>query len=221
MHGILLRELNGNVDMEQNKYDEKQQRLQDYQEQYRRLQAEGYTAKDCTISVLRANVMAFVTAGPFVVIAVALYLSKWAGDTFSLTANLPGMLLFLAMLAVSIPMHEGLHGAAWSLVAKNGWRSIRFGVMRPSYTPYCHCKEPLGFFGYLFGALMPFAVLGVGTLVIAYLTGSAFFLAASAINLLAAGGDTTLVLMMLPYTKAQFLDHPFACGFTAFTKAGL
>ncbi len=204
--------------MKHQKYDEKQQRLQEYQEQYQRLVMEGYMAKDCTISVLRANVMAFVTAGPFAVLAVVLYLSKWAGDTLSLTANLPGMLLFLAMLAVSIPVHEGLHGLAWSVVSKNGWRSIRFGVMRPSYTPYCHCKEPLGFFGYLFGALMPFMVLGAGTFVIAYLTGSGFFLAASVINLLAAGGDTTLALMMLPYTKAQFLDHPSECGFTAFCK---
>ena len=203
--------------MKREKYDEKQERQKNYQEQYAKLIANGYEAVDCTIGVVKANLMAFVTAGPFAVLAVILYAAKWNTDT-SLMVDLPGMGFFLLVLLLSIPVHECLHGAAWSMVSENGWKSIRFGVMRPSYTPYCHCKEPLGFFEYLFGALAPFLVLGVGTFLVAYFLHSPFWLLLSAINLLSAGGDTTLVCMMLPYTKAKFLDHPSQCGFTAFIR---
>ncbi len=204
--------------MKREQRNEKQERADNYRKQYERLVADGYTAKDCTISVLKANIMALVTAGPFAVLAVVLYLSKWGGDAITLSADFASLGLFLLAFIVSIPVHEGLHGLAWSLVSKNGWKSIRFGVMRPSYTPYCHCKEPLGFFGYLFGALAPFLVLGAGTFLIGYFSGNPFWILFSAINLLAAGGDTTLVFLMLPHTKAQFLDHPSECGFTAFVR---
>ncbi len=198
--------------------DEKRERLNDYQEQYGRLIAEGYTAKDRTISVLKANVMALVTAGPFAVLAVVLYLNKWGGNAFSFDVNLVSVGLFVLAFIVSIPLHEALHGFAWSLVAKNGWKSIRFGILRPSYTPYCHCKEPLGFWAYLFGALTPFLALAVGAFLSSYASGSLFWLLFSVVHFIAAGGDTTLVCMMLPYTKAQFLDHPSECGFTAFVE---
>ena len=204
--------------MRHEKRDEKQERLHDYQEQYNRLIAKGYTAKDRTIGVIKANLMAFVTAGPFAVLAVVLYLSKWVGEAFSFGADFVSMALFLLVFLVSIPVHEALHGLAWSLVAKNGWKSIRFGILRPSYTPYCHCKEPLKFWAYLFGALTPFLVLAVGAFLVSYSSGSLFWLLFSVVHFIAAGGDTTLVCMMLPYTKAQFLDHPSECGFTAFVR---
>ncbi len=198
--------------------DEKQERLRDYQEQYGRLITEGYTAKDCVISVLKANIMAMVAAGPFAVLAVVLYLSKWGGETFILEVDFVSVALFLLAFLISIPVHEVLHGLAWSLVSKNGWKSIRFGILRPSYTPYCHCKEPLGFGAYLFGAVTPFLILGVATFLLSYTSGCLFWLLFSIVHFIAAGGDATLIFMMLPYTKAKFLDHPSECGFTAFVR---
>lgn len=206
--------------MKQDKRDEMQERIADFRNQYEQLVAEGYTAKDCIISILKANVMALVTAGPFAVLAAVLYYLKWGGNTLTLSADVTSLGMLLLALIISIPVHEGLHGLAWSLVAKNGWKSIRFGVMRPSYTPYCHCKEPLGYFEYLFGALAPFLVLGVGVFLIGYFSGRPFWVTFSMINFLAAGGDTTLALLMLPHTKALFLDHPSECGFTAFERNG-
>ncbi len=58
-----------------------------------------------------------------------------------------------AMLLLSIAAHELLHGLGWSRYAKNGWKSIKFGVNWKFFTPYCHCNEPLQLNHYRIGSV--------------------------------------------------------------------
>lgn len=200
----------------------KQRMLANYEEQKSRFAKEGYEERQEIISVLKANLMAFVTAGPFAVLEIVIWIlvrMRDAGEG-SWTGN--DLLAFWAMFFASIFIHELLHGVGWSIFAKGKWKSIHIGMMWEVLTPYCHCKEPLRPKEYLVGAVMPFAVLGVGVFIAALASGNGLLCALSVVNILSAGGDTTLICMLFPYLKknnvSYMLDHPTECGFTAFIK---
>ncbi len=198
----------------------KQQIIANYEEQKQRYLEEGYEEKSEVISVLKANVMAFVTAGPFVILGVLLWiLAKRHG---TITGHIYDSILFLLLFLLTVFIHEVLHGVGWSLSTKKKWKSIYLGMMWEYLTPYCHCKEPLTPRQYLIGGLMPFAVLGIGLYVVAFITGSHMLLALGLLNILCAGGDTTIACMLFKYLKQNgncyILDHPTECGFVAFIK---
>ena len=175
----------------------------------------GYTAEEKTISVLKANVMAFVTAGPVAVIFGIIYgaLVPWKDIEFSLSASL----WLLGAFAASVFVHEWLHGLGWGLFCRDK-SSISYGVMWKMLTPYCSCSEPLRTGAYAFGGLMPFMVLGIGLFAVSLAVQSRFLLYTSLINILSAGGDTTIALMLPKYKNAYIIDHPTQCGFVALTK---
>lgn len=138
----------------------KQKILENYEQKKQQYLDEGYQEHVEVISVVKANVMAFVTAGPFVVIGLFLWIWFQRGNIIFM--NLTGSIIFLIMILVSMFIHEVLHGIGWFPWTKNGWQSIYLGIMWEYVTPYCHCKEPLKPRQYLIGGLMPFLVLGVG-----------------------------------------------------------
>lgn len=194
--------------------------VDNYEKQKREYAEAGYEEHQETITIVRANVMAFVTAGPFCVLAILLWrlLAHLRPET-DYSFHIIGF--FVVMLAL-IGIHEVLHGVGWSIGAKNGWKSIYIGMMWESLTPYCHCKEPLKPRQYLLGVLMPFVVLGAGLYIAAWVSGSYMLFLLSVFNMLAAGGDTTLAWMERKYLKQNesclILDHPTDAGFIAFIK---
>lgn len=199
------------------KNKEEQARFENFDRQKARLIAEGYKENIGVISIVKANIMAFVTAGPFAVLSLVIYMLVWREATLNMTLK-NGIIFIVAMFA-SIVVHEMIHGITWSLFCKGKWKSIHFGIMMDSLTPYCHCKEPLKFGGYILGGLMPFLVLGVGVCTVGILMENFLVTFIGAFNILSAGGDTTIALMLLKYRNAVIIDHPNECGFIAFTKA--
>lgn len=195
---------------------EVQERIDSYQMLCNRLETEGYRKQECTISVLKANIFALLTAGPIAFLGIFLYFRKW--NAMSFTFRGAELLVCFLILIAMIPIHELIHGAAWSLFCRDGWRSIRFGMMWKSLTPYCHCKEALAVIPYLIGGLAPFFVLGVLLFLIAFGTGNPYLLWLSVFNLVSAGGDTTIALMLIGRRRSLIIDHPIKCGFTAFEK---
>jgi hypothetical protein len=193
-----------------------ERRVANYEKRRQELAEQGYTEHIGVISVLRANVMVFVTAGPLALLVFVLYLLRWG--EYSHRFALAESLLFILLMIVSIPIHEVLHGLAWSLCCREGWKSIYIGVMWNKLTPFCNCMEPLNRRSYLFGALAPLVVLGILPGCASLLWQSPLILLLSAYNILAAGGDTTISLMLRKYKGALFLDHPTECGFAAFRK---
>ncbi|MCC3863577.1 DUF3267 domain-containing protein [Terrisporobacter petrolearius] len=176
----------------------------------------GYKENLGTISVIKANIYALFTAGPIALICFIIYIRKWGGIFLEFTPAT--ILLFFISIILCIVIHEFLHGITWSLFCKNGFKSINFGVMWKSLTPYCHCKEPLNFKAYLTGGLMPLLILGILLFIVSFFTGNSLLMNLSMINILCAGGDTTIALLLCKYKDALFIDHPTDCGFIAFTK---
>jgi hypothetical protein len=193
-----------------------ERRVANYEKRRKELAEQGYTEHIGVISVLRANIMALVTAGPLALLVFVLYLLRWG--EYSRQFTLADSLLFLLLMVVSIPVHELLHGFVWSLCCREGWKSIYLGVMWNKLTPFCNCMEPLNRRSYLFGALAPLVVLGILPACASLLVQSPLLLLLSVFNILAAGGDTTIALMLRKYKGALFLDHPTDCGFAAFRK---
>lgn len=191
-----------------------------YKIQKQKFLADGYEERQETISVLKANLMALVTAGPIVVIQFVIWIlaEKQAEGLF----NLRNIILLWVLLVVLIFVHELLHGLGWGIWTEKKWKSISLGIMWESFTPYCHCKEPLKPKQYLFGCLTPFLVLGIGMFILSLATGNPVIFVLGVINTLSAGGDTTIACMLFKYLKYRegcyILDHPTDCGFIAFVK---
>ena len=194
----------------------KQMRIDNREMQSAILRSQGYQEYVGIISVVKANVMAFVTAGPFAVIAVMIYLLVWRKIDFNFT--LPFILLLLGGLIISIPAHEFLHGLTWHFFCREKWRSIRFFVIWEYLTPCCHCKEPMTYGRYILGAIMPLLVLGLGIGAAGILLQNSLLLWIGVLNIISAGGDTTIICISLRYRNCLMLDHPTECGFIAFRK---
>ena len=107
-----------------------------------------------------------------------------------------------------------IHGLTWACFAKNGWKSISFGVWWKVLTPYCHCNEPMPIPNYMIAAMMPCIVLGVIPAVVALFIGSLPMLAWGIFFIAAAAGDIWMTwLLTKENPKSMVLDHPSEAGF--------
>jgi hypothetical protein len=189
--------------------------IENYENQKNQMLKLGYEEHVNTISILKANLMVFITAGPFAIIIISIYLALWKSIIFEI--NFSHLIILLAIF-ISIPIHEFIHGFTWHFFCNKKWKSIHFGVLWKALTPYCHCKEPLNFNQYILGGLMPFLTLGLVISLIAIISGSSLILFIGLFNILVSGGDTTIAYKLLKHRKSKIIDHPTKCGFIAFAK---
>ena len=198
---------------------EMQERLENTRRLSEQLATEGYVEKPAVISIVKANIMAFVTAGP---IALAFGIAFWLmnRDVELWRAFGKYSLWYCLLLILTTVIHEGLHGLGWVTFCKEKWKSIRFGVMWDSLTPYCHCKEALSVWQYYIGLFLPLLVLGIGISTASLLTHNALLMFVGVTNIVMAGGDTTIAWLLTRFIgkKAKILDHPNQCGCMAFVK---
>lgn len=192
-----------------------EKQVQNFQNLTKTLSIEGYRQENAIVSALKANVMAFVTAGPFMMLFGILF------HILHGEVEPPGYSIILLWL-VSIPVHELLHGISWFLFCKNRWkRSIHFGIMWSALAPYCHCSEVLSIWQYYIGLLMPFWILGILVSAASIVVGSQFWLYIGIFNILLAGGDMAIACVLFKFIgkKVQVLDHPSECGCAVFVKS--
>ena len=197
------------------------ERMEEYTQLREKLTAEGYTEHKAVISILKANVVGCAIALPLIILFsllfVILALEKDTTIFDSIVRN--EMFLFLTII-VSIPIHELLHGAGWILFCKDGRKSINFGFMWKSLTPYCHCSEALRLAHYYIGLIAPFFFLGIIPCVVSLFNGSVFLLLFGFFGIIGAGGDLAIGCTIFKYIgkNALLLDHPSECGCAVFTK---
>ena len=187
----------------------------------------GYEAKDLTIGLVYANVMAFVLAMPIIGCFAAVYMinnsEQFLEFSISIDANLyiklaiAFIILFLLVVA-----HELIHGITWSMFTKKGWKSISFGFIAKYMTPYCTCDEALKKGQYIIGGLMPTIILGIFPAIVSVLTASLILFEISILMILLGGGDLTITMKLLMF-RAQnkevlCIDHPYRAGLVAFVK---
>jgi hypothetical protein len=125
-----------------------------------------------------------------------------------------GLSLFiLAITIFGIVIHELIHGFCWGIYAKNGFKSIKFGVVWKMMTPYCHCKEKLQVKQYIIGAIMPGVVLGLIPTVYAVINDNFGIFLLGVFFTMAAGGDIIMVYLLRNEKMNNLVqDHPSEMG---------
>lgn len=200
--------------------ESEQKRKKLYEEKKKELLAQGYEEKDLTIGVVYANIMAFVLGLPIIILLLILFIYKNQSGIY--TFSIYGPVVFLIIFAVLVVVHELIHGLFWAIYAKNHLKSIEFGFMISSLTPYCCCKDMLTKPQYIVGGIMPTVLLGIVPAVISIFTGSLFWFIMGELMILAGGGDLTILLKLLRYKSKKeeilYMDHPYECGLVVFER---
>lgn len=172
------------------------------------------------IDLVKANYFALaLTLGAMIVFGVP-FLAIW-GKTLSHSLvevvvgnNKLNWIWALGAVVLGIIGHELIHGLTWAVFAPSHWRSISFGVMWKTLTPYCHCDAPLRRRAYLWGALMPCVVVGIIPAVVSLCNGSLAWLAWGVFFIGAAAGDIWMSWLLLKERPGcMVLDHPSEAAF--------
>lgn len=183
----------------------------------KQLQEEGYEEKDRTFSSTRAMVQGVLYALPFVVVFGFLYRFLLIDRAhLTETVGLSFYIMLLVIIAVSVVIHELLHGIGWSVSSGKGWKVVRFNIN--AMMPSCACKAALEKKQYLTGVLTPFAVLGIGSLIFLFLYPGTASLLTMLTNFVAAGADLMIAHNVLKERESLIVDHPTEAGYISFYK---
>lgn len=170
--------------------------------------------QDCTVSMLTANLLVLVSAGPIAALLGGLYALRWGAPALAHGVwSLLDPWVFLATVIPGILAHELIHALAWARAARRPFRDIQIGIQWRAVSPYAHPKEPMLVGPYRIGALMPAVCLGFLPAGLGILTGWSLLMAWSLVFVLAAGGDF-VVLWLIRSVPADRLveDHPTRAG---------
>lgn len=181
------------------------------------LKAKGFREKDGTIPAGRATVLGLLCALPFVLALGLLY--RFALRERAHLAEAGGLsfyLMFIAILAASVVVHELLHGIGWAVASGKGWQAVRFHAS--AMMPSCACKAALQKNAYLAGVLAPFAVLGVASILFVLAYPGTVSLLTLLVNFTAAGADLLIALHVLREGDCLIADHPTQAGYIAFYR---
>ena len=182
------------------------------------LKANGFREKDVTIPSGKAMVLGIVYALPFVITLGLLYrfllierahLSEVGGLSF--------YIMFIAIIAISVVIHELLHGIGWAISSGKGWKVVRFNIN--AMMPSCACKVALKKKSYLTGVLAPFVILGLGSTLFVFVYPGTVSLLTLMVNFIAAGADLLIAVNVLREGNCLIADHPTEAGYIAFYKS--
>ncbi len=181
------------------------------------LKASGFRKKDVTIPPGKAMVLGIVYALPFIITLGFLYrfilierahLSEVGGLSF--------YIMFITIIAISVVIHELLHGIGWAISSGEGWKVVRFNIN--ALMPSCACKVALKKQAYLIGVLAPFSVLGSGSILFVFVYPGTVSLLTLMVNFIAAGADLLIAFSVLREGNCLIADHPTKAGYIAFYK---
>ncbi len=177
---------------------------------------------DASISLVRANLLAVALIPLLGVLVLVPYALLWGipgletsgeGVAFRFRSPVESTVLFIALLFGAIVVHELLHGVAFFLIGKIPRAKIGFGVKWLTFTPYCHCAEPMPANAYRWAVALPTLVLGAIPGLLGLLFGN-FLLAFWAVIMLVSGsGDLAILWAIRSVPGAAIVcDHPSRAG---------
>ena len=185
---------------------------------------ENYKKEKLTIDLVKANLFGLIVMIPIILVyGIPFYLIHVKNSaSFNITEILESIkpiaifgysALFFIVFIVGVILHELIHGITWAIFAKQGFKSIKFGVIWKMLTPYCHCKEPLSVKHYMLGAIMPAIVLGFIPAIYGLVFGDFVILIFGAFFTLAAAGDFLIInLIRKENWNSLVQDHPSEVG---------
>ncbi len=209
------------MDKDKRKLTEKELKRKEYFEKLTlEMQQKGYKTKDMIINIQQANYLGILSMLPFMILTFLIYRNVNGFDLEGISLVF-AVAVFLIFLCLAI-LHELIHGITWGIFAKSHFRSIDFGIIWSSFSPYCTCSEPLGKWQYLLGAAMPTLILGGVAAVIAVMTNQLLLFFLAEFMILSGGGDFLIILKILLYRtnkkECVYCDHPYECGLVVFER---
>ena len=196
---------------------DEQKRLNLFNDTAEKLREDGYTANQLTVSAVKANVIGLLLgmalSFPFIILYFVFNLEGF---------ETPPIVVILLIFAVGIIIHEMVHGLTWSLFTKGKFKSIAFGFVLRSLTPYSSCKEPLRTGQYIAGLLMPCLIVGIIPTVLSVIIGNPTLFIPGILMIMSAGGDLLILMQIITRKRKSkdvlFLDHPTELGLVCFEK---
>ena len=180
---------------------------------------ENYKKEKLTIDLVWANVFGILILIPIVLMFGLPFYFIW-GPQIEIKQFLDsaGPLIFGIMI-LGIVLHELIHGITWAKFAKEGFKSIKFGVLWKMLTPYCHCKEALNVRQYIIGAISPAIIMGIVPAIIAIMIGNLGLLIFGIFFTMAAGGDFLILNLIRKENSSDLVqDHPSEAGCYIYRK---
>lgn len=187
----------------------------------------GYVKEERFIDLYKANIFALFLFIPIILLYTLPFYLIWERNEnpFVFIKNmleitsLSSALIGVLIVVIGVVVHELIHGITWSCYTKNGFRSIKFGVLLKMLTPYCHCKEPLRIRQYIIGALMPSIILGIIPIIYAWYSGNIHILLFAIFFTVSAAGDFMIVhLIWREDMRSLVLDHSSEAGCFIYKK---
>ena len=181
------------------------------------LKANGYREKDVTFSSGKATAFGVLYALPFItILGLAYRFLLLERAHLSETGVLSFYIMFIAILVVSVAIHELLHGIGWAISSGKGWQAVRFNIH--AMMPSCACKTALKKKSYLAGVLAPFVVLGLGSAMFVFVYPGTVSFLIMMVNFVAAGADLLIAVRVVKEDNCLIADHPTKAGYIAFYK---
>ena len=195
-----------------------QRRLEKFEKTTQEMERQGYTLHSLAIGMGKAYVFSVLLLIPLFFIGYgAYYLVHHTAGFFSY-----GILAFVLIFVVLIVVHELIHGVSWSFFTPHGFKDVEFGIMKPSMSPYCTCLVPLKKGQYIFGTVMPLAVLGIIPMIVSIIIGNPGILLMSILMAGSAAGDIMIIQSVLAYKSSAkeivYMDHPTEAGCVVFER---
>lgn len=187
---------------------------------------DNYQKEQLTIDLTKANLFSLVILIPVILVFGLPYYLIWHNEMDIATLkdffhkNGIGNVFYASLLMVlGIVIHELIHGITWSLFAKNGFKSMKFGVLWKMLTPYCHCKEPLKVKHYILGTIAPAVILGFIPAIVAIFLGHLGLLIFGMFFTFVATGDFMIINLLKKEKGDDFVqDHPSEAGCFIYRK---
>ncbi len=190
---------------------------EDFERMKADLHEKGYQEKDVTITSGKAMVLGALYGLPFVIAFGLLYRFFLIKRAYLLeVSGIAFYVLFIAIIAVSVVIHELLHGIGWAVASGKGWNVVRFNIN--AMMSSCACKEVLGKRAYLAGVLAPFTVLGGGSVLFIFIYPGTVSLLTMMVNFISAGADLMIAFQVLKERDGFIADHPTEAGYISFYR---
>ena len=177
------------------------------------LTAQGWQAKRHTLTTSQTYLWGILFSLPFVLLAGGIYRMLLLHRAVLLDRT--GLIL-LAVIIVSVPLHEALHGFGWKLAGRLHKGDVTF-LLR-SGIPMCACRTILSTKAYLIGTLLPFFIQGGGSFLFLFLCPGTISVLTALVNLMLPGADLAISWRVLRSEAALIADNPEGAGFIGLVK---
>lgn len=174
------------------------------------LQENGWQTRTYAMNSRQTYLQGILFALPFLFLAGGMYRTFLLERAVLLDHT--GIVL-LAAAAVSLPVHEALHGLGWKLGGRLGREQVSL-IFRHGM-PMCTCRVVLPVRAYLTGTLLPFIVLGGGSFIYLVACPGTVSLLTTLVNLTLPGADLAIAYKVLRSGADMVADSPKEAGFVA------